>query len=120
MSTPTVNQAPIADAGADQSVSTGDSARVRVTLDGSGSSDPDGDPLTFTWTGSFGTLSGMIVNPVLDPGTHTVTLTVADGKGGADTDTVQISVSDGLPELRFPVLHRCERMSNPLCEAQTP
>ena len=93
----TVNQAPIADAGADQNVSTGDSARVQVTLDGSGSSDPDGDPLTFTWTGSFGTLSGMIVNPVLDPGTHTVTLTVADGKGGADTDTVQISVSDGRP-----------------------
>ena len=91
------NRAPIADAGADQNVSTGDSARVQVTLDGSGSSDPDGDPLTFTWTGSFGTLSGMIVNPVLDPGTHTVTLTVADGKGGADTDTVQISVSDGRP-----------------------
>ena len=91
------NRPPIANAGADQNVSTGDSARVQVTLDGSGSSDPDGDPLTFTWTGSFGTLSGMIVNPVLDPGTHTVTLTVADGKGGADTDTVQISVSDGRP-----------------------
>ena len=95
--TVSANQAPIADAGADQNVSTGNSASVQVTLDGSGSSDPDGDPLTFTWTGSFGTLSGMIVNPFLDPGTHTVTLTVADGKGGADTDTVQISVSDGRP-----------------------
>ena len=91
------NQSPIADAGADQNVSTGDSARVQVTLDGSGSSDPDGDPLTFTWTGSFGTRSGMIVDPALDPGTHAVTLTVADGKGGVDTDTVQISVSDGRP-----------------------
>ena len=91
------NQAPIADAGADQNVSTGDSAHAQVTLDGSGSSDPDGDPLTFTWTGSFGTRSGMIVNPSFDPGTHTVTLTVTDGKGGADTDTVRISVSDGRP-----------------------
>ena len=91
------NRAPIAHAGPDQNVSTGDSASVRVTLDGSGSSDPDGDPLTFTWTGSFGTLSGMIVNPTFDPGTHTVTLTVADGKGGVDTDTVQISVSDDRP-----------------------
>ena len=93
----TVNQAPIADAGPDQRVSTGDNDRVRVTLDGSGSSDPDGDPLTFTWTGPFGTLSGMIVTPVLKPGTHNITLTVADGKGGMDTDTVQISVSDGRP-----------------------
>ena len=91
------NRAPIADAGPDQNVSTGDSASVQVTLDGSGSSDPDGDPLTFTWTGSFGTRSGMIVNPSFDPRTHIVTLTVTDGKGGADTDTVQISVSDGRP-----------------------
>ena len=90
-------------------------------MDGSGSSDPDGDPLTFTWTGSFGTLSGMIINPVLDPGTHTVTLTVADGKGGADTDTVQISVSDGRPpkltasprELRFSLEQGAEPASQP-------
>ena len=92
-----VNQVPIADAGADQSVSTGDSARVRVTLDGSGSSDADGDPLTFTWRGSFGTLSGMIVNPALEPGTHDITLTVEDGKGGVASDTMTAVVSDGRP-----------------------
>jgi len=92
-----VNRAPIADAGPDQEVSTGDSDRVKVALDGSASSDPDGDPLRFTWTGSFGTLKGVVVNPVLRAGTHNITLTTADGKGGRDTDVVQISISDGRP-----------------------
>ena len=115
------NQAPIADAGPDQRVSTGDNDRVRVTLDGSASSDPDGDPLTFTWTGLFGTLAGVVVNPVLKPGTHNITLTVEDGKGGVASDRMTVVVTDGRPpkltvsprELSFSLEQDAEPASQP-------
>src|SRR5699024_1671587 len=42
----TVTHRPVADAGPDQTVTTGDTA----TLDGTGSSDADGDTLTYSWT----------------------------------------------------------------------
>jgi hypothetical protein len=44
----TVNQPPTADAGPDQHVTVAPGDTAMVTLDGSGSSDPDDDPLTFT------------------------------------------------------------------------
>ena len=43
---PAQNQAPVADAGPDQAVEVGAS----VALDGTGSSDADGDTLTYSWT----------------------------------------------------------------------
>ena len=45
-----VDDPPTADAGPDQTVDEGD----LVTLDGTGSSDPEGETLTFEWTAPAG------------------------------------------------------------------
>lgn len=90
------NQPPDADAGPDQTVEQSSSAGTPVILDGSGSSDPDGDPLTFTWTGPFGTATGISPTVTLPLGSHIISLTVFDGQA-TDSDTVMITVVDTTP-----------------------
>jgi hypothetical protein len=70
-------------------------APLTVTLDGSGSSDPDGDPLTYAWTfGDGGQASGPITSHTyMDPGNYSVTLTVSDGRGGSDAATLSVSAT---------------------------
>lgn len=89
----TSNNPPTANAGMDQTVEC-DTTSDSVTLDGTGSSDPDGDILTYSWTGAFGTASGAGPAVTLPVGVHTVTLTVDDGNGGTDSDDVVITVVD--------------------------
>jgi hypothetical protein len=100
------NKAPTANAGPDQTVSEG----ATVTLDGSGSSDPNGDMLTYTWalvshTGPAVTLSSTTaVNPAFgttDNGSYTFSLTVSDGKGGMASDQVVITVTNVAPTATF-------------------
>jgi len=93
----TINSKPVANAGPDQGVTLGDT----VQLDGSGSFDPDGDSLTFSWSltvtpiGSLATLSdATAINPTLEAdvfGTYEVTLAVHDGQVPSAQDTVVIS-----------------------------
>jgi VWFA-related protein len=89
------NHAPIANAGPDQNVPAGTGCQATVTLDGAGSSDPDGDPITYSWQGPFsGTATGSTPTVTLQAGTHQIILTVDDGHGNSDKDTVQVVVTD--------------------------
>jgi subtilisin family serine protease len=92
-----VNQPPVADAGPDQAVECAAPTGTQVTLDGTGSSDPDGDPLTYAWTGPFGAAAGPTPTVNLPLGVHVVTLTVSDPHGATSVDTVTITVSDTTP-----------------------
>ncbi|MDH3458372.1 MAG: PKD domain-containing protein, partial [Gemmatimonadota bacterium] len=89
------NAPPLANAGLDR---TANHAQT-VTLDGAGSSDPEGGALTYVWT-----LSGVQIaagaNPVVGPfdvGVHTVTLTVTDDHGATATDSMVITVINETP-----------------------
>jgi hypothetical protein len=93
----TVNAGPTANAGADQRAI----ENTLVTLNGSGSSDPDENPLTYAWTllsaptNSTAALTGAdTVNPTLTPdlpGLYTVRLVVNDGFVDSPADTVEIT-----------------------------
>lgn len=97
------NTPPVADAGPDQTVTVGQT----VTLDGSASSDADGDPLAFTWlfvskpTGSAASLSDpAAVNPTFfvdRPGSYTIRLVVNDGRVDSAADIVIVSTINSRP-----------------------
>jgi PKD repeat protein len=87
------NQPPIANAGPDQSVQQTGPQGANVTLDGTGSSDPDNDTLTYYWNWTGGSATGATPTAPFPPGNTTVTLTVSDGEFNA-TDTVNIVVQD--------------------------
>ena len=74
-------------------------ADVSITFDGSSSSDPDGDPLVFTWmsnrSGRIGTDDRITVR--LPMGEHRVTLYVDDGQGHNSTDSITVRVVKPVP-----------------------
>ena len=102
--TNTVNEAPVADAGEDFSVA---GEEPLVHLDGSGSSDPNGDPITFLWTQESGPgvdlddASGIAPSfqaPVLDEeGQLVFKLIVNDGGANSEPAMVTVTVSPGRP-----------------------
>jgi hypothetical protein len=93
------NVSPVADAGLDQNISTGTS----VTLDGTGSSDSNGDSLTYAWTlgsspaGSSASLDDAgAAQPTFVPdldGDYVFSLVVNDGTVDSSSDSVTITAS---------------------------
>ena len=99
------NSAPVANTGISQSVVVG----ALVTMDGSGSTDANGDPLTFKWTllgkptGSTATLTNPTYpNPKFTadlPGNYIVSLVVNDGKvdSAQAATTITASATNAAP-----------------------
>ena len=97
---PPANNRPMADAGPDQ---TGVREGALVTLDGSGSSDPDDDPLKYRWNQYRGERVALSSRDVVNP-TFTAPqeltadvvlsfrLLVTDPSGRFDSDTVTVTV----------------------------
>ncbi len=94
---PPVNRAPVADAGPARNITEGQS----ITLDGSGSSDPDNDVITFLWSmaqrpmGSMATLDDtMIASPSFTAdvqGDYVLELVVNDGNLDSQVASVTIT-----------------------------
>ncbi|HEX7076787.1 MAG TPA: Ig-like domain-containing protein [Candidatus Eisenbacteria bacterium] len=87
-----VNRAPTADAGGTYN----GVLNVAIAFDGSGSSDPDGDVLTFAWDfgdGSSGT-GATVSHPYASIGLFNVSLTVTDPGSLSDTDQTTANVVD--------------------------
>ena len=90
------NHPPVANSGPPQTVECVSSEGTLVTLDGLGSTDPDGDPLTYVWTDETGTVVGTTVTLDVTPplGVSTFTLVVSDGFAKSDPATVAITIVD--------------------------
>lgn len=92
------NEPPVADAGGPYAGTAGEP----VLFDASGSSDPDGDTLTFTWdfgdgTAPVETTDTTVEHVYADPGTYTAQLTVSDGTDS--TGPVDVAVEIAAPSL---------------------
>jgi hypothetical protein len=105
VSSTTLNLAPVANAGVDQEVP----IKALVTLDGSGSSDANSDPLNYSWvfTSKPGGSSAVLTNPATETptfvpdrvGSYVLNLTTNDGSLDSSPDPVIVTVRGYVIEL---------------------
>ncbi|RLL51104.1 hypothetical protein D8Y20_10265, partial [Mariprofundus sp. EBB-1] len=96
-----INSAPTASGGAAQTAQCTGGSSANVMLDGTASSDPDGDTLTYSWTwdsdrnGIFDTtVTGVNPSASFPIGTIDIYLTVDDGNGHTASSTTSVTVQD--------------------------
>jgi hypothetical protein len=102
------NVAPVASAGAPREIH-----RESVSLDGSGSSDENGDPLTYSWSQTSGPAPLEISDPTapkpeirgVRPGRYTLALVVNDGHEESAPSETSVTIRNTAPAPRvIPVL----------------
>jgi len=95
------NNAPVAEAGPNTIAYAEPNGIANVTLDGTGSYDDDGQPLTYLWTwnidGNDYDANGPTPTIQLPVGEHTIQLIVNDGIVDSEPDEVTITVIGPLP-----------------------
>jgi glucose/arabinose dehydrogenase len=101
----TGNRAPTAAATANK---TSGLKPLAVTFDGSGSSDPDGDALTYSWNFGDGSSGAgkTITHTFANDGKYNVVLTVNDGRGGSDAANpiaIQVGNNAPVPKITSPI-----------------
>lgn len=75
------------------SITATDPAGVVVQLNGEGSNDPDGDPLTYIWQVDGQEVGrGMRISVLIGIGSRSIRLTVDDGRGGTNTTTTGLEI----------------------------
>ena len=103
------NQLPWAEAGLDRTVNTGSAGTATVVLDATGSADPDGQIISYTWSTNGVQLASGAKNTIsLSAGTYDFVLTVTDNEGGISQDVTEVTV---LPALNVVILASATNVS---------